>query len=325
MVDDEPGKKRTGRQNKSPPKTSPTKRAEGSESPDDNCVCGKYIPAEVSIGCEACEVYWHLSCVGLKGLTVEMVKVLEHWECPKCFVCSLVEPEKVADTAENRTLQLLIKEELHLINPVIRTTIKNELQKCLPSEIYSKKDIKELLEESNCKAVKSYADITATSQKKVIDELSAVQTTKEVVKEVTSQLGVESIEREKRRLNLCVMKAPESTKNGAKDRQDDDTTFCVTTLGIPKEDIESCHRAGKKKDDDSTFNRPLIIKMKNQKAHTTWSDNGRGYLVTGTKYYINPDLCKADRDANFRVRKERQRRRDAWVAAAAVAEKKKGT
>ena len=325
MVDDEPGKKRTGRQNKSPPKTSPTKRAEGSESPDDNCVCGKYIPAEVSIGCEACEVYWHLSCVGLKGLTVEMVKVLEHWECPKCFVCSLVEPEKVADTAENRTLQLLIKEELHLINPVICTTIKNELQKCLPSEIYSKKDIKELLEESNCKAVKSYADITATSQKKVIDELSAVQTTKEVVKEVTSQLGVESIEREKRRLNLCVMKAPESTKNGAKDRQDDDTTFCVTTLGIPKEDIESCHRAGKKKDDDSTFNRPLIIKMKNQKAHTTWSDNGRGYLVTGTKYYINPDLCKADRDANFRVRKERQRRRDAWVAAAAVAEKKKGT
>ena len=85
MVDDEPGKKRTGRQNKSPPKTSPTKRAEGSESPDDNCVCGKYMPAEVSIGCETCEVYWHLSCVGLKGLTVEMVKVLEHWECPKCL------------------------------------------------------------------------------------------------------------------------------------------------------------------------------------------------------------------------------------------------
>ena len=48
-------------------------------------------------------------------------------------------------------------------------------------------------------------------------------------------------------------------------------------------------------------------------------------ISDGAKYYINPDLCKADRDANFRVRKERQRRRDAWVAAAAVAEKKKGT
>ena len=317
MVDDDPVKKRTGRSKKSP-KTSPSKRPEGSE---DNCVCGKYMPAEVSIGCEVCEVYWHLSCVGLKGLTVEMVKVLEHWECPRCFVCPLVEPEKtpIADTVENQTLRLLIKEELHLINPVIRSTI----QKCLPSEVYSKADIEELLEESNCRAVKSYADITASSQKKVIKELSAVQTTKEVVKEVTSQLGVEMIEREKRKLNLCVMKVPESTKSGPKDRQDDDkSTFCVKTLGIPKEDIESCHRAGKKNDDDSTFNRPLIIKMKNQKAHTFWSDNGRGYLVTGTKYYVNPDFCKADRDANFRVRKEKQRRRDAWVAAA---EKNKGT
>ena len=76
MVDDDPVKKRTGRSKKSP-KTSPSKRPKGSE---DNCVCGKYMPAEVSIGCEVCEVYWHLSCVGLKGLTVEMVKVLEHWE-----------------------------------------------------------------------------------------------------------------------------------------------------------------------------------------------------------------------------------------------------
>ena len=321
MVDNPPVPRKKGK----PPKTSPKKKPEGTESPEGNCVCGVYLPDEVSIGCEGCELYWHLSCVGLKGLTEEMASVLEHWECPKCFVCPLVEPEKVADTAENRTLQLLIKEELHLINPVIRSAVRCEIKNCIPSEIYSKGDIKEMLEESNSKAVKTYAEITSSNQKKVIEELSAVQTTKEVVKEVTSQLGVESIEREKRRLNLCVMKAPESTKSVPKDRQDDDTTFCVETLGIPKEDIESCYRAGKKKEDDSTFNRPLIIKMKNQKAHTTWSDNGRGYLVTGTKYYINPDLCRADRDANFRVRKERQRRRDAWEAAAAAEKKAAGS
>ena len=64
--------------------------------------------------------------MGLKGLTEEMVNSLERWHCPRCFVCSLVEPKKTADGAENRTLQLLIKEELHLINPVIRSTIQND-------------------------------------------------------------------------------------------------------------------------------------------------------------------------------------------------------
>ena len=74
-----------------------------------------------------------------------------------------MKPEKVADTAENRTLQLLIKEELHLINPVIRSAVRCEVKKCIPSEIYSKGDIKELLEESNSMAVKTYADITSSN------------------------------------------------------------------------------------------------------------------------------------------------------------------
>ena len=93
----ETAKKRNGR----PPKTSPKKKSEGTESPEDNCVCGVYLPNEVSIGCESCEAYWHLSCVGLKGLTEEMAEVLENWECPRCFVSPLVEPVKVADSAEN--------------------------------------------------------------------------------------------------------------------------------------------------------------------------------------------------------------------------------
>ena len=322
----EGGNKRKGRL----PKTSPKKKSEGEESPEDNCVCGVYLPDEVSIGCEGCEVYWHLSCVGLKGLTEEMVKLLEHWECPKCFVCPLIDPVKVADTAENRTLQLLIKEELHLINPVIRSAVRSEVKKYIPSEIYSKGDIKELLEESNSKAVRTYADITATNQKKVIEELSAVQTTKEVVHQVHRELGVEKIEREKRKLNLCVMKVPESEKTVPKERQEDDMKFCHEVLGIPKKSIESCHRAGKKDSSaDSKFNRPLIIKMKSEKDQKYWSNDSRGFLVPDTKYYINPDLCKADRDSLFLVRREAKRRREVAAAAAAataaVAAEKKNT
>ena len=73
-----------------------------------------YISREVSIGCDSCSLFGlltHISCVYLKGLTEEMVNWLEYWECP------LVEPVKIAETPENRTLQLLIKKELYLINP----------------------------------------------------------------------------------------------------------------------------------------------------------------------------------------------------------------
>ena len=41
-----------------------------------------------------------------------------------------------------------------------------------------------MLDEGNGKAVKNYAEITASSQKKVIEALSAVQSTKEIVQQV---------------------------------------------------------------------------------------------------------------------------------------------
>ena len=64
MDDDKPENKRIkGRPKKSPPKTSPMMKLDGLDSSEDNCVCGEYKPAEVSIGCDSCEIYWHLSCV----------------------------------------------------------------------------------------------------------------------------------------------------------------------------------------------------------------------------------------------------------------------
>ena len=102
------------------------------------------------------------------------------------------------------------------------------------------------------------ADITSSNQKKVIEELSSVQATKDVVHQVHRELGVEKIEREKRKLNLCVMKVPESEKTVPKERQEDDVKLCHEALGIPKKSIENCHRAGKKDaSGDSKFNRPL--------------------------------------------------------------------
>ena len=317
----EGNKRGPGRPKKNPAKSSPVKPPDTTidDVVDENCVCKMYKSEEVSLACDKCSVYWHISCVGLRGLTKEMVDSLEYWECPRCFVCPLT--EKTPETPENRTLQLLIKEELNLINPVIRSTISDAIKECMPSDIFSKGDIKEMLEEGTSKAVKSYADITSSSQKKVIEELSAAQSTKAIVQQVHREFGVEKIEREKRKFNLCVMKAPESKKTVPKERQEEDMKFCHETLGIPKDAIETCFRAGKKSDgtEKKEFCRPLIIKMKKQEDQAYWSNNNRGYLTNN--FYINPDMCKADRDAHFRVRKEAKRRRE----TAAGAEKKEET
>ena len=43
------------------------------------CPCNDYLGEELSIECESCKKYWHLSCVGLRGLSEEMVSALENW------------------------------------------------------------------------------------------------------------------------------------------------------------------------------------------------------------------------------------------------------
>ena len=46
------------------------------------CPCNDYLEEELSIECESCKKYWHLCCVGLRGLSEDMVSALENWQCP---------------------------------------------------------------------------------------------------------------------------------------------------------------------------------------------------------------------------------------------------
>ena len=51
-----------------------------------------------------------------------------------------------------------------MIQPVIRVTLDNAIRKVIPKSICSTEDVKE--------AVKSYAEVTKESQRKVIEEAS---------------------------------------------------------------------------------------------------------------------------------------------------------
>ncbi len=294
----------------------------------DECTCKEHLDEAVMISCDSCEQWYHVKCVKLEGLTQEMVEKINEYECPFCIVsvAKLTPPinhpilnvntkmpniATVTANGDSRTMQLIIKEELNLITPVIRATVQDVVKQALPSEICTKEEVKEMIEESADKAVKTYSSVTAVTQKKVIDEMSLIQASKTVVNEVSRKMDTDKVERENRKLNLCILDVPESTRTDAKHRQGDDYKFCVETLKINKKDIDSCHRAGKLDSSKSDYRRPLIVKMVDKECVDYYSNNGKGFK-TDSKHWINKDLCKSDREANFLARRERRKR---WESA----------
>ena len=94
----------------------------------------------------------------------KMIACFEHWECPDCFLC-IISYKKIEDKKpECTTMKLMTKEELHAIQPVIRATIESAVKNILPKTVCSKEDVQS--------AVKSYADATRESQRKVRQSLN---------------------------------------------------------------------------------------------------------------------------------------------------------
>ena len=149
--------------------------------PPDYCPCKDYMEGELSVECGSCSQYWHLCCVGLRGLTEDMVNSLEGWNCSDCYQCPHSYKEKPLTAlspspADCGTMKVMFRDELHAIQPVIKVTVENAVRKLLPQTVCSKEDVQN--------AVKSYADVTRESQKKVIEQAALTQSSKTVVENV---------------------------------------------------------------------------------------------------------------------------------------------
>ena len=138
--------------------------------------------------------------------------------------------------------------------------------------------------------------------------MSREQASESVISEVKMKMNTDTFERNKRKLNLCVLKVPESKKPNSKQRQEDNTKFCRETLKIKKDDMISCHQSGKLDPDKPDHRRPLIIQTRDEESVNYYSDYGKGWKES--TYWINMDLCKADRDIRFLARKERKKRQE---------------
>ena len=286
---------------KSPKKKDPAT----TEDQTSFCPCNVYVAEEISVKCDECGKFWHLCCVGLSGLTEDCVEKLVKWSCPDCFFTPHCKKFKGVQTGSGGssgdcgTMRVMLKEELNTIQPVIAATVEDAVRRTMSGTVCSKDDVETV--------VKTYAEATKQSQKKVIEETTRTQTAQTVVEKVVRKLDADKVEREKRRANVVVMDVPESGMESSSQKKADDLKFCYEELGMSENDIETCWRAGKLDPSKENYCRPLIIKMSDIENADDWTKNGRGNK-TESGYWINKDLCDADRKANFVARQERRSR-----------------
>ncbi|KAL5251536.1 hypothetical protein ACHWQZ_G017041 [Mnemiopsis leidyi] len=175
-----------------------------------------------------------------------------------------------------------------------------EVRNILSKSVCSKEDVEGV--------VKSYAAVARESQKEVIQQAALAQSSKKVVESVVRQMDADKVEREKRRSNVVVLSAPEPEKEAsAEQKKKEDKNFCSNVLGIPLKDVETCWRAGKIDVSKPDYLRPLVIKLKSEGLVEEWTKDGKGYK-TESGFWINKDLCAADRKANFLAREQRRTR-----------------
>ena len=103
------------------------------------------------------------------------------------------------------------------------------------------------------------------------------------------------------------MNVPESKETVSSKKKEDDEKFCCDKLEFDTDDFVECWRAGKVDETKEDYCRPLVVKMIDEQTVNDFTRNGRG-MQTDSGYWINKDLCAADRRANFLARQERKKR-----------------
>ena len=300
------------------------------------CPCTNHDPDSCYVICSVCSQEWHQACVGLQGLTEPMVKLLDLWLCPICFILpqkviqksgiinighsrTPVKGPRVESSANCTTIRLIVQEELQKVKSELNQTVQGAVTESITENM-------EKIETS----VRSYATVAAENHTGILQELETVKNQKpqaqtptdEVMKKVVTQMDIDQYERNKRKANLMINKIPEADSEDMSVKNAADMKFLVEKLKIPEYDIVTCYRAGYQKtgEDGKQIPRPLIVKMRDVPCAQKWHDYERGTKITlgAVDYYINADLCKADRQARFFARDQRRKIKEKSVGTSSA-------
>ena len=175
-----------------------------------------------------------------------------------------------------------------------------------------------LIDEAVAKSQKKWADLFDTNKEEIKRQTTEVKKqTKLVEKSILEQKqkqAVENIERQKRVRNIIINNIPES-EDTEKKQSEHDAEIVANLLNIGKDKISSVCRAGiKKTAGENAQPRKLLIMLSSPELAQQLHDYGRGKPILDEnnkpKYWVNPDLIKSDRFANFNARQQRRTMQD---------------
>ena len=147
---------------------------------------------------------------------------------------------------------------------------------------------------------------------------SALQESQEeMIQHTTSRHDADLFEKEKRSRNVAIRSIPESEKAAINDRINDDIELFAEIANVSKDQIEKCYKAGHplgtgaNSKSNRTGPRPLIVVLDTPESARTLHRYGNGNKVShdGTEYWINPDLTRSERIANYKARQLLRKRR----------------
>ena len=274
------------------------KTGEVSDDSKDWCPCKVYNDKDdetLIIECEECRQWWHQKCVGLEGLTEDAIKDLTKWKCPKCIMNGL----GIAMGSIQETVKAEIEQAVPMIvKSVVEATVKAKEFKRTFADVAAarseqiEKKVEKTVEKTMHSAIKD-------NQQKLLDKAAQKQ-------------DADHYERVKRQRNIVIKNLRESNRSTPTDRYNSDMKKVMDILEIEEKVIVRCYRAGAKKEGNT---RLLIVTLLTPDHAQHYHNYGAGYRIetNGDKkdIWINPDLIKADREANYMARRALRERREA--------------
>ena len=252
----------------------------------DECgICGKNVTND-GIQCEICDKWNHSKCAGITSVADEFISSSDqtHWFCSSCNAGTgqmIKEMKRLQDKVE-KFESLIVKQteenkkEIEKIEKILDRQ-HHEVQKELDKVTREMKDIQKEIS----KVLQNADTQISTSVKNQELKWSEV-----LAKQVDNELKIRSAEvehmhkglveakeqyndmedKEKRRNNIILYRAQESTAVNTEDRNKEDVKFCLGLFhaidsGVDNEDIAKVIRLRKRGEDASQPPRPVLVQL----------------------------------------------------------------
>ena len=272
----------------------------------DTCPCKQWIDDAVFIQCDKCDTWWHCRCVSLKGLTEAMVYEIEFYECPRCFTSPHVplKESPIKGEIDCNVLRNVMKQELKIVVDDLKDTMKDAattaIKKATPNVVSS------VVEQT-----KTYAAAAQENQKRLVEEVKSAATSTQLVEKICQKMDNDSVQREMKKTNILISNVPEpDSALSGKDKKEADIVYLCKNFEMERNEIINCFRTGTIRTDSSgePIPRPIVAVMLDEETARYWHNEGKGYRIGSS--WINPDLCRVDRENQFLARQERRKRRE---------------